>query len=69
MIRPSQAEAIERQLINLARTGQITRKLGDEELRSMLEQVRLMMRRLIPRFLILLWLDFSSVPVIRFGGT
>ena len=39
MIRPSQAEAIERQLISLARSGQITRKLGDEELRSMLEQV------------------------------
>lgn len=39
MIRPSQAEAIERQLINLARSGQLTRKLGDDELRSMLEQV------------------------------
>ncbi|KAG7575476.1 hypothetical protein FFLO_00295 [Filobasidium floriforme] len=39
MIRPSQAEAIERQLINLARSGQLTRKLGDDELRSMLEQL------------------------------
>lgn len=40
MIRPSQAEQIERQLINLARSGQLTRKLGDDELRGMLEQVR-----------------------------
>lgn len=39
MIRPAQAEAIERQLIMLARSGQLNRKLGDDELRSMLEQV------------------------------
>jgi DNA-binding TFAR19-related protein (PDSD5 family) len=40
MIRPSQAEAIERQLISLARSGQIRQKIDDDELRSMLEQVR-----------------------------